>query len=454
MATKTATAPKDDRLFIRITLDFFDSEKVFPLSPAAKLAFIEMIAWSARQHTDGRIRKRLALARWTSEVVEELLDSDPERPLLVEGDTDYFIHDYAEHQQTTADIEAVREARRAAGRKGGLAKAAAQKGVSSKKVAKASKPLAKPAEKENEKENYKKKGERKARTTVAAPVALCPVPDAPSPSSQIENGLDPDGVAPATAVGHPAAPESQEPKPVGVSRPVAVDPQSAVEPAPAPVLEDPWAGLPDLADHQAAQVSDTDRTDGRVPACLNPTSEKTVTAKDQAVVAAVRAYQVIGTPAEWSSPDDPRCRKHAYLPREEVPPCRNCMRARQWFEQRADAEKQAHLAAIHACSLCDELGYVAVKNAAGETTGVAHCDHTGELPKPKAETQPRPVGRGMPAHLREKLDNILGRKTAQETAPEAPQKPETPNTHTDTPNHDPNPAEECSGELVAVGAAS
>jgi len=126
------------------------------------------------------------------------------------------------------------------------------------------------------------------------------------------------------------------------------------------------------------------------------------------------------------------------------------MRARQWFDQRADAEKQAHLAAIHACSLCDELGYVAVKNAAGETASVAHCDHTGELPKPKAETQPRPVGRGMPAHLREKLDNILGRKTA----PEAPQKPETPNTHTDTQNHDPNPAEERSGELVAVGVAS
>ena len=418
MATKTATAPKDDRLFIRITLDFFDSEKVFPLSPAAKLAFIEMIAWSARQHTDGRIRKRLALARWTPGVVKELLDSDPERPLLTEGESDYFIHDYAEHQQTTADIEAVREARRAAGRKGGLAKAAAQKSVSSKKVAKASKPLAKPAEKENEKENYKKKGERKTRTTVAAPVALCAVPDAPSPSPQIENELTPDGVAPATAADHPAASESQEPKPVGVPQPVVVDPRPAVEPAPAPVLEDPWAGLPDLAGHQ---VVDTNRADRRVPACLNPTSEKT--AKDYAVVAAARAYQVIGTPAEWSSPDDPRCRKHAYLPREEVPPCRNCMRARRWFEQRADAEKQAHLAAIHACSLCDELGYVAVKNAAGETTGVAHCDHTGELPKPKAETQPRPAGRGMPAHLREKLDGILGRKTAQETAPDAPQKP-------------------------------
>ena len=448
MATKTATAPKDDRLFIRITLDFFDSEKVFPLSPAAKLAFIEMIAWSARQHTDGRIRKRLALARWTPDIIEELLDSDPERPLLAEGENDYFIHDYAEHQQTTADIEAVREARRAAGRKGGLAKAAAQQGVSSKKVAKASKLLAKPAEKENEKENYIKKGERKARGSVAAPVALCPVPDAPSPQIEIE--LTPAGVAPAVAVGHSADLGPQGPTPVGAPRPVVVDPQ----PVPAPVLEDPWAGLPDLADHQTAQVSDTDCADGRVPACLNPTSEKTMTAKDQAVVAAVRAYQVIGTPAEWSSPNDPRCRKHAYLPREEVPPCRNCMRSRQWFEQRAVAEKQAHLAAIHACPLCDELGYVAVKNAAGETTGVAHCDHTGELPKPKAETQPRPVGRGMPAHLREKLDGILGRKTAQETAPDAPQKPETRGAYTGTPNHDPNPAEERSGELLTVGAAS
>ena len=447
MATKTATAPKDDRLFIRITLDFFGNPKVFPLSPGAKLAFIEMIAWSAWHHTDGRIRKRLALAKWTPDIIEELLDSDPERPLLAEGDTDYFIHDYAEHQQTTADIEAVREARRAAGRKGGLAKAAAQTGVSSKKVAKASKPLAKPAEKENEKENYKKKGERKARGSVAAPVALCPVPDAPSSSSQIENGLDPAGVAPATAVGHPAAPESQEPKPVGAPRPVVVDPR----PVPAPVLEDPWAGLPDLPDHQAAQASDTDRADAAPPACLNPAPTKT--AEDHAVVAAVRAYQVIGTPAEWSSPDDPRCRKHAYLPREEVPPCRNCMRVRQWFDQRATAEKQAHLAAIHACPLCDDRGFVEVKSAAGKTV-VAHCDHTGELPKPKTETQSRPTGRGMPAHLREKLGIILGRQTAQETAPEAPQKPETRGAHTDTPNHDPNPAEELSGELVAVGAAS
>ena len=36
----------------------------------------------------------------------------------------------------------------------------------------------------------------------------------------------------------------------------------------------------------------------------------------------------------------------------------------------------------------------------------------------------------MPAHLREKLDGILGRQTAQETAPEAPQKAETRGAYT------------------------
>ena len=90
---------KDDRLFIYITLDFFHSPKVFPLSPAAKLAFIEMIAWSTSQRTDGRIRKRLAFAKWSPEIIEELLDSDPVAPLLTEEGDDYFVQDYSEFQQ-------------------------------------------------------------------------------------------------------------------------------------------------------------------------------------------------------------------------------------------------------------------------------------------------------------------------------------------------------------------
>lgn len=441
--------------YVPIEVDFYANPKFLDVSNAATGLWLKCAAWCKGYLTDGVIPlKMVRNFGGTLKQISDLVESGLWEESVENGQKTYLFHDWFDYNLPRKEVEKRRQKERDLKRKSRSQKRANQWKSENVRCGHPTDVRGKIAltlvqEEVQVKIKEEREEGKKSRATVAAPVALCPMPDAPS-SSQIEIGLTPDGVAPATAVGHPAASEHQEPKPVSAPQPVVVDP----EPVPALVLEDPWAGLPDLADHQTAQASDTNRADSRVPACLNPTSEKTTTAKDQAVVAAVRAYQVIGTPAEWSSPDDPRCRKHAYLPREEVPPCRNCMRARQWFEQRADAEKQAHLAAIHACSLCDELGYVAVKNAAGETTGVAHCDHTGELPKPKAETQPRPVGRGMPAHLREKLDNILGRKTAQETAPEAPQKAETPNTHTDTPNHDPNPAEERSGELVAVGVAS
>lgn len=442
--------------YVPIEVDFYANPKFLDVSNAATGLWLKCAAWCKGYLTDGVIPlKMVRKFGGTVKQISDLVESGLWEESIENGQKTYLFHDWFDYNLPRKEVEKRRQKERDLKRKSRSQKRAnhwksenVRRGHPTDVREKIALTLVQ--EEVQVKIKEEREGGTKPRGSVAAPVALCPVPDAPSPSSQIEIGLVPDGVAPAAAVGHPAAPESQESKPVGAPRPVVVDPQ----PVPAPVLEDPWAGLPDLADHQTAQASDTDCADGRVPSCLNPTSEKTVTAKDQAVVAAVRAYQVIGTPAEWSSPDDPRCRKHAYLPREEVPPCRNCMRSRRWFEQRADAEKQAHLAAIHACSLCDELGYVAVKNAAGETTGVAHCDHTGELPKPKAETQPRLTGRGMPAHLREKLDSILGRKTVQETAPEAPQKAETRGAYTDTPNHDPNPAEERSGELLTVGAAS
>ena len=442
--------------YLPIEVDFYANPKFLDVSNAATGLWLKCAAWCKGYLTDGVIPlKMVRKFGGTVKQISDLVESGLWEESIENGQKTYLFHDWFDYNLPRKEVEKRRQKERDLKRKSRSQKRANQwksenvrRGHPTDVREKIALTLVQ--EEVQVKIKEEREGGTKPRGSVAAPVALCPVPDAPSPSSQIENGLAPAGVAPATAVGHSAASEPQG-EPVGVSRPVAVDPQSAVEPAPAPVLDDPWAGLPNLAGHQAV---DTDCADSRVPACLNPTSEKTATAKDQAVVAAVRAYQVIGTPAEWSSPDDPRCRKHAYLPREEVPPCRNCMRSRQWFEQRAVAEKQAHLAAIHACPLCDELGYVAVKNAAGETTGVAHCDHTGELPKPKAETQPRPVGRGMPAHLREKLDGILGRQTAQETAPDAPQKPETRGAYTGTPNHDPNPAEERSGELLTVGAAS
>ena len=426
--------------YVPIEVDFYANPKFLDVSNAATGLWLKCAAWCKGYLTDGVIPlKMVRKFGGTVKQISDLVESGLWEESIENGQKTYLFHDWFDYNLPRKEVEKRRQKERDLKRKSRSQKRANQwksenvrRGHPTDVREKIALTLVQ--EEVQVKIKEEREGGTKPRGSVAAPVALCPVPDAPS-SPQIEIELTPAGVAPATAVDHPAVSESQESKPVGAPRPVVVDPQ----PVPAPVLEDPWAGLPDLADHQTAQASDTDRADATLPACLNPAPAKT--AEDHAVVAAVRAYQVIGTPAEWSSPDDPRCRKHAYLPREEVPPCRNCMRVRQWFDQRAVAEKQAHLAAIHACPLCDERGFVEVKNAAGKTV-VAHCDHTGKLPKPKAETQPRPTGRGMPAHLREKLDSILGRQTAQETAPEAPQKAETRGAHTDTPNHDPNPAEE------------
>ncbi|OZD23854.1 hypothetical protein CH253_08335 [Rhodococcus sp. 06-156-3C] len=73
--------------------------------------------------TDGFIAERLALARWGLDACQELLENDPVNPSLLKVENGYQVHDFARHQSTKADIEAVTEARKAAGRRGGLAKA-------------------------------------------------------------------------------------------------------------------------------------------------------------------------------------------------------------------------------------------------------------------------------------------------------------------------------------------
>ena len=114
--------PKDDRLYARIVLDFADHPKIHPLSDAAFRCLVEATLWSRRHMTDGFLSKRLALARWSLEVLLELASNDTEKPSLIEVENGWFIHDFSEHQSTKAEIEALREARKAAGRKGGLAK--------------------------------------------------------------------------------------------------------------------------------------------------------------------------------------------------------------------------------------------------------------------------------------------------------------------------------------------
>ena len=53
------------------------------------------------------------------DIANELSSNDPDKPSWIKVDGGYRIHDFGEHQTTTADIEA----KRAAGRAGGLAKA-------------------------------------------------------------------------------------------------------------------------------------------------------------------------------------------------------------------------------------------------------------------------------------------------------------------------------------------
>jgi len=112
---------KDSRLYGRFTLDFADSPKIMPLSDAAFRCLVEATLYSRRMLTDGFLSDRYAVARWRQDVLAELCENDPEKPSIYVVDGGYQIHDFAEHQTTTKDLEQRKEA----GRKGGLAKAVA-----------------------------------------------------------------------------------------------------------------------------------------------------------------------------------------------------------------------------------------------------------------------------------------------------------------------------------------
>lgn len=111
------TARKDSRLYARFSLDFPDSPKIAPLSDGAFRALVEMTCYSRRMLTDGFLDERIISKLWKPKVVSELTQNDPKRPSLIVVEGGFQIHDFAEHQQTKADIEAKREA----GSLGGIA---------------------------------------------------------------------------------------------------------------------------------------------------------------------------------------------------------------------------------------------------------------------------------------------------------------------------------------------
>lgn len=126
---------KDERLYARFDIAMDEHPKVMLLSDAAFRTLFEVTFYSRRQLTDGFLANGVVSRKWAAEAIAELASNDPEKPSLYPfekaGVAGYMIHDYEKHQTTTADIEAKRDA----GRKGGLAKA---KQNASKPVAPAS----------------------------------------------------------------------------------------------------------------------------------------------------------------------------------------------------------------------------------------------------------------------------------------------------------------------------
>jgi hypothetical protein len=110
---------KDRRLYARFDIGMDEHAKIMLLSDAAFRALFESTLYARRQLTDGFLDERIVNRKWGAEVAAELSSNDPERPSWKRVEGGWAIHDFAEHQTTNADIDAKREA----GRKGGLAKA-------------------------------------------------------------------------------------------------------------------------------------------------------------------------------------------------------------------------------------------------------------------------------------------------------------------------------------------
>ena len=109
------------------------------------------------------------------------------------------------------------------------------------------------------------------------------------------------------------------------------------------------------------------------------------------------------SPADWSTMDDPRCRKHAGLPRGQVPPCWACGQVRLWFIQQALAVKQAQRNKVAACEYCDERGLAETRDESGKHL-LIRCSHDG--PPPILPAPEKPQHRPPPPEIRERIAEL------------------------------------------------
>ncbi len=94
----------DSRPHVRIDHGLPENRKVSDLSDAAFRLYIEAICLCSRTESNGYISDAQMLRIGRPKVIKELLDSDPEKPLLSKAVKGYEIRDYLQHQRSKDEI--------------------------------------------------------------------------------------------------------------------------------------------------------------------------------------------------------------------------------------------------------------------------------------------------------------------------------------------------------------
>lgn len=104
-------------LYAKFDLGFAEHPKIIGLSNEAFRAYVESVLYSRQHLTDGFIDARVVAAKRWLTAVDELTSNDPVNPSWKAVEGGYEIHGFAEKQTTSDDIEAMREQKRAAGKR-------------------------------------------------------------------------------------------------------------------------------------------------------------------------------------------------------------------------------------------------------------------------------------------------------------------------------------------------
>lgn len=111
--------PRDKRLYMTFPIDFHRHPKLQRLPVEVRWTFVEMVGEARIADNDGVFTIEDAEFQWPTDHLAALVSSHPTRPLVRRTDEHYLLREYAEHQQTRAEREALSAKRAEAGRKGG-----------------------------------------------------------------------------------------------------------------------------------------------------------------------------------------------------------------------------------------------------------------------------------------------------------------------------------------------